>query len=535
MTQITYFFIILCLFLNTTASASATSISLAPKACVTFANKEIICLSKNARSFTPAERCRLIEDRLKNLSRDLSFNPQHLYIIKEKDTTNIVTENLVIISLSDEDALDFAVARDELAVRLQVKIQESIEEERRTKHPKVLLSALVFSFIASICYGVLMFTLSLGYKKINNRISDKTLSFIRPIAFWNYEILSRQSLVRFLIWLIRNVKFITNLLLFYIYISVVFSFFPQTATLTAKLIDYAVTPIHEILSLVIGFIPNVFFILAIAFITKYILQLVEFIFEEIDNGNLIIEGFYREWAQPTYKLVRFIICAFAFVMAFPYIPGSSSPAFKGVTVFLGLLLSIGSSSAVSNIVSGIVITYMRPFKVGDSVKIADTIGDVIERNLFVTRIRTMKEVEITIPNSMALASHIVNFSVNANTTGVVLNTAISITYDIPWRKVHELLKKAALSTAYLEHEPEPFILQLGLKDSCVSYDLNAYTRKPCQMPFIYSELHQHIQDCFHEAGIAIKLPYFLQMQDASGLEVPHRKDINNKLGKFLDI
>ena len=213
-------------------------------------------------------------------------------------------------------------------------------------------------------------------------------------------------------------------------------------------------------------------------------------------------------------------------MAFPYLPGSNSPAFQGVSVFLGILLSIGSSSAIANIVAGVVITYMRPFRVGDRVRIADTTGDVVEKNLLVTRVRSIKNVDVSIPNSMVLGSHIINYSTVAQKEGLILNTTITIGYDAPWRQVHELLKEAARRTDLINQDREPYVLQTALNDFYVSYELNAYTNSPNKMAIIYSGLHQNIQDCFNEAGMEIMSPHYSTLRDGNETTTP--SDYRNK-------
>jgi small-conductance mechanosensitive channel len=250
-------------------------------------------------------------------------------------------------------------------------------------------------------------------------------------------------------------------------------------------------------------------------ITKYILRFTKFIFNEISMGSIQINGFYKDWAEPSYKLTRILILAFALIIIFPYLPGSGSPAFQGISVFLGILFSLGSSSAVANMVSGIVLTYMMPFKVGDRVKISSTVGDVIEKNLLVIRVRTIKNEDITIPSSMVLGSHIINYSSSADSYGLILNQTISIGYDTPWRSVHDLLIKSALKTNGILNEPIPFVFQTQLNDFYVSYEINAYTRQPNQMANIYSELNQNIRDSFNSAGVEIMSPHYTSIRNGN--------------------
>lgn len=253
------------------------------------------------------------------------------------------------------------------------------------------------------------------------------------------------------------------------------SFFPWTKKWAPLILNYVIDPFKKIGSVVLNYIPNIFYIIAILILTHFIVRFTKIFFNEVENGNIPLSQFSQEWAQPTFKLVKFLIYALSLVMIFPYLPGSSSPAFQGLSVFLGVLVSFGSGSSIANIIAGIVITYMRPFKVGDRVKIADTQGDIIEKNFLVTRIKTIKNIDITIPNSLVLGNHISNFSSSAQTDGLILNLTISIGYDTNWRLVHQLLIDAANRTQLLDTAKKPFVLQTALNDFYVAYELNVYT------------------------------------------------------------
>jgi small-conductance mechanosensitive channel len=245
---------------------------------------------------------------------------------------------------------------------------------------------------------------------------------------------------------------------------------------------------------------------------------------EVEVENIRVTGFHRDWARPTFNILRFLLYAFMLVIIFPYLPGSHSPAFQGVSVFLGVLLSLGSSSAISNIVSGLVITYMRPFKIGDRVKIGDVIGDVTEKNMLVTRIRTIKNEDITIPNSSVLSASTINYSSNTRPTdtGLILHTTVTIGYDTPWQDMHKALIAAANRTDLILQQPEPFVLQTSLDDFYVSYQLNAYTRSANEQQNIYSQLHQNIQDCCAEAGIEIMSPHYRSQRDGNTTTIPEQ-------------
>jgi small-conductance mechanosensitive channel len=228
-------------------------------------------------------------------------------------------------------------------------------------------------------------------------------------------------------------------------------------------------------------------------------------------------------AKPTYQLTRLIVALFALVVVFPYLPGGRSEALKGVSIFLGLLLSLGSSSAVSNVLAGLVLTYMRPFRTGDRVKIADTTGDVLEKTLLVTRVHTIKNVEVVIPNSSILSNQILNYSALARTRGLILNTTVTIGYDAPWKMVHELLVHAALSADGILADPVPFVLETSLNDFHISYELNAYTDRANDIQNIYSHLHEAIQDSFNKSGVEIMSPTFYALRDGNAVTIPESR------------
>ncbi|HEY9713764.1 MAG TPA: mechanosensitive ion channel domain-containing protein, partial [Chroococcales cyanobacterium] len=269
-----------------------------------------------------------------------------------------------------------------------------------------------------------------------------------------------------------------------------------------------------------SYLPNIAFVVIILLITHYIIRFTHFIFKEIEQGTITIKGFDPDWADTTYGITRFLLTAFSFVLIFPYLPGSGSPAFQQVSIFLGVLLSLSSTGAISHVIAGIFLTYTGAFKAGDRVKIADTVGDVMGKTLFATRIRTNKNEEVTIPNGLVLSDHIVNYSSSASGTGLILHAKVTIGYEVPWRTVHKLLIDAALQTERILPEPPPFVLQTDFDGSSVVYEINAYTNFPRGMQNTYSNLRQRIQDQFTEANIEILTPVYHAVRDGSLSTVP---------------
>jgi len=305
-----------------------------------------------------------------------------------------------------------------------------------------------------------------------------------------------------------------------VYLTVTLGFFSYTRHISLVVTNWLLSQLAALAKSALDYLPNLLVIAVIAVVMYYVIQLIRLIFGEIQAGKLQIRGFYPDWAQPTEKLIRLLVLVLALIIIFPYLPGAKSPAFQGISIFLGVLLSLGSSSAVANAVAGVILTYMRSFLVGDWVSISGTTGEVIERSLLVTRIRTPKEEVITIPNATVMSGAVHNYTAKARETGVIFHTTVTIGYDAPWRVVHQLLVSAALATKHIVHEPAPFVLQTALNDFYVSYELNAYTQNPIQMLNIYSELHQNIQDKFNEAGVEICSPHFSSLRDGNAIAIP---------------
>ena len=255
-------------------------------------------------------------------------------------------------------------------------------------------------------------------------------------------------------------------------------------------------------------------------VTRLVLKVMGFLYEAIWKGKIQVNTLHHDLVEPTYQLLRLLVIAFALVAAFPYIPGSSSPVFKAISIFIGFLLSLGSTSLASNIVSGIVLTYTRGLRVGDRVQVADAVGDVIDRTLLVTRIRTIKNVVVTLPNAMVMQNQINNYSADAEKNDLVLHTTVTIGYDVPWRQVDHLLVEAAQKTPDILNKPAPFVLKTSLDDFYITYELNAYTDQAEKMAVTYSNLHENILDEFNQDGVEIMSPSYFAVRDGHESTIP---------------
>lgn len=319
----------------------------------------------------------------------------------------------------------------------------------------------------------------------------------------------------------RNILYF---LLICLYVFLVLGFFPLTQNLSRNFWSVIWNALAVIQQAVIAYMPKLVLLALIFFITRELLAFIRLFFREVELGNISIAWFYTDWVEPTFQLVRFLILAIAVTISMPFVPGFQSPAFQGISLLISALFTLGAASAVANIVGGVVAVYTRAFLLGDIIRIGDIAGTVIEKNLLVTRIRTTKNVVITIPNSTVTSSSIVNYSAIArtqnDTTGLILHTTITLGYDVPWRQVNEALIQAAIATSEILATPAPFVLQTALNDYHVSYELNAYTDNFTKIPNTYSTLHQNIQDKCNEAGIEILSPSYLAMRDGNHTTIP---------------
>jgi small-conductance mechanosensitive channel len=476
-------------------------------------------------SFSPEFRSQVISKRLKDLAKETEVNLDTLQIVDNESisTTDIRIGDRSLVTIVDVDAVAAGKSRKELADLYLQSIKESITRFRDSYSIQSISRGIAYTLIATIILVGSLIAIAKLMPRFYRYLRNWRDTRLPAFKLFGTEILSANRVFDLISEIIKVLRLTLFLVISYLYINLVLSFFPWTKGLSRILFSYVVKATDTLGSGLIAYLPNLFFLAIIYFFTSYTIKVIRFLFEEIEHGNIIFTGFYREWARPTYKLVQFLIFAFAATVAFPYLPGSGTPAFQGISLFLGLLISLGSSSVISNIFAGIILTYTRAFQIGDRVKITDTIGDVVDKTLFVTRICTIKNVVITIPNSSVLSSHVVNYSAATNdsaTFPLILHTTITLGYDVPWRKVHETLKNAALATEHILVAPNPFVLQTSLDDFYVSYELNAYTDSPKTMAVIYSELHQNIQDKCNEADIEILSPHYRAMRDGNLTTIP---------------
>ena len=498
-----------------TESAPAT-----PTAEVLFDGRVLFQIKEGVLSYSPDQRAKAISNRIELLSKDKLLLLDEIKAAEFDEGATISYRDRHIMTITDKDAKLLGRSRLNIALEYAEKIRNAIKGKQARFSFRSILFGVLFTIISTAVLIAILILFKWIFPKIYEIVHSWKGTRVRSIVIQSFEALSADRITAILLTCVKGIRVFLTIVLFYFYIPLVFSFFPWTYGYAGILFGYLAYPFKAVGSAILDYLPNLFYLAVIAVVTYYTIKLIRLLFNEIDKGTLVFPGFYQEWAIPTFKIVRFLFIMFALVMAFPYLPGSESPAFKGVSIFLGVLFSLGSSSAVANVVAGVILNYTRAFSIGDRVRIGDVEGDITYKTLLVTHIRTIKNVEITLPNSTVLSGAILNFSTAAKESALILNTSITIGYDAPWRRVHELLIAAAAATQYILKNPQPFVLQTALNDFYVSYQINAYTDRPHEMARIYSDLHQNIQDKFNEGGVEIMSPHYAQVRDGNTVTIP---------------
>jgi small-conductance mechanosensitive channel len=470
--------------------------------------------------FTPSDRAKSIIKKLSTLIEENEYDEEKLIVFEGEDSYDIMHDQNIILSITIKDAFWLDKTSKEVANNYVSAIKTSIADyKERTSLFQMIKRIIMLLIVLAIFFFGIKY-MNKGFTRLNIWLVIKLKPFITGVKFKDYEFLSVEREIELVKWGLKILKWLIIAIVVYLALPSIFSIFPSTKSIASTMFGYVFNPIKGFGIALIGYIPELITIIVIVFLTRYFVRFLKFLSTEVENGNLQLPGFYPDWATPTFNLLKIIIYAFSFIIIFPYLPGSDSPVFQGVSVFLGVLFSLGSSSAIGNIIAGLVITYMRAFKIGDRVKIGDITGDVIEKTMLVTRLRTIKNEDITIPNAAIMNGSTVNYSSSSKDLGLILNTTITIGYDVPWKQVHELLINAALKTQHVQEKPQPFVLQTSLDDFYVSYQINAYTENASSAAKIYSELHSHIQDGFNDAGLEILSPHYRAARDGSAMAVP---------------
>jgi len=488
---------------------------------VLFAGTKLLDISSSLTGeLTPGQRAELIRHNIQSFA-DSKADPAGLKVITLPEGYGVGTDDSILMVITKPDAQPYGKSPEELARQILGELKTALVTYRTRHTWKTYGFGAAYSFLAIIALWLALRVNNRGFIWLVKKVSNLHDHWKGGIHFKGIELLSAYRIERVVLLLLKSLRLFVILLFLYFFLPLILSFFPETRESGSRLLDYLISPFVSIFHTVIKYVPNFFYIFVITVIARYVLKAISYVFKLIERGELEFEWFYQDWARPTYQIIRFLVIVIALISAYPYIPGSSSQAFQGVGLVLGAIISFASSSAISNIVAGVILTYTRAFRLGDRIKVGETTGDVVDKTLLVTRVETIKSEIVTIPNSLVMSAQIINFSTSADESdGVILHTSVTIGYDVPWKQVRDLLVEAARDTKNILDKPEPFVLQTSLGDFYVSYEINAYTKEPKYMAFTYSELHKNILDKFDAAGVEIMSPHYYALRDGNASAVP---------------
>jgi len=505
-----------------TASPASAATSVDPEAEATsspvlLGGDPIIWITVGAGPYSPHFRAQRISQRLESVARDRGISDPTVTVTENEGSSELRAGSRLLMVVTQQDARSIGTARPSLAAQYARELENAIRSDRLRYAPAALARSGIYGVVATL-------TLALGIW-IVSRVTRRLRTWIQrqwqqrgPLRVQQAEIADRIGHTVDVI--IRAVRVLVILLFVDLYLTYTLGLFPWTRAVSRALVGYVVSPFRAAGVAFLGYLPKLLFVLVIAGIIHVAIRLVSLFFNQVKHERIVFANFPAEWADPTNKIVRILLIAFGLVVAFPYLPASDSPAFAGVSVFMGVLFSLASSSALSNMIAGFVLTYTGAFRLGDRVKVGDSFGDIIETSLLATRVRTIKNEDITIPNSLVLGTSILNYTRESKTLGLILHTSVTIGYDAPWRQIHDLLIAAALETPGIVKEPRPFVWQTALNDFYVTYEINAYTKSPHDMIDIYAALHARIQDEFYAAGVEIMSPHFTAIRDGNSIAIP---------------
>lgn len=502
-------------------SVEATSESLA-EAAVTLNGTTLFSVRDTEISDSAAERAKRISARIEALARDQSIPIEAILLAETEFGPTLYYEDTILMGITEADVAGTGLTAEALAEQRLEQLQAGIEAFRQQRSAEYLVRAALMALVSTIALVMAIVVLANVMPQFYRWLDRQQGRWVPNLRFQNFELISAQQLTGIVQFFTQILHFglIAALILFYL--SYGLSLFPQTRYLGQEVFGYFWGAVLIVWNGLIGFMPNLLAIVLITFVTSLVLRFVRWIFANIRRGRLRIQGFYPEWAAPTLRLMQFLIIAFALAVIFPYLPGANSPAFQGVSIFVGLLVSLGASGVIYGIVAGFVLVYTRAFIEGDRIRFDDIEGFVVEKSLFVTRIRTVEDTLVSVPNTSLLTGKITNYSalLREQKTPLTVKTTITLGYDVPWKLVHETMIAAAIATPDILPEPAPRVWQTSLDDFYVSYQIRAATRHPEKLGEIYSDLHQNLQDYCNEAGIEILSPHYGAMRDGNQTTIP---------------
>ena len=462
----------------------------------------------------PAHRVEAVARKVTQIGKSLKLTTDSMHIFESEYTADVMCGEIVLIRVSDLDGLWNGMSRRELAEQQMRILSVEIEKLHADYGLEAKLTGLGWA-VFLIVVQVLLFLLTARFiRYLRKLVLEGVNGRLKPLVVKGYELMNVYQEEHILLLLTRILQIFLVVVQLFISLPLLFSIFPETEKFTWNMINYVWSPLRDMVVSIVRYFPNLVKIVVIIYVVRWVLRGFRHLSDEISVGHLKIDSFYQDWAAPTYHIIRIFIIAFTLVVLWPLLPGSDSVVFKGVSIFVAALFSLGSTTTIGNLISGIIITYMRPFLVGDYVRIGEQEGEVIEKNAFITRLKDIKGNVVTVPNNSILSMQTVNYTAAVRDgKGSVVHSVFTFTYHVPRETVEAYLLEGAARTETIEKDPKPFVLYTALEDFYTRYEINGYTKATDRLFAVYSELHKNIIDVFHEHNLDPTSSHFIKMQE----------------------
>jgi len=496
--------------IDAAAPAQQIDTSVRQSAPVVLANRTVIVLRGPIAGYSANERANSATRRINGVLES-EESPAVTTENTEDGTQVLLGSKLAfLVTRIDIDPL-IGETTQNVAREAAKRLERAVAEYGEQHTPRYLLTKTGWAVLATAIFAAVLSLLFILDRWAGRRVAAAAAARAERVHVHGVSLLDPYQMRWFARRLFAALVWAVVLLATYGWLTFTLKQFPYTRPWGEHMEGNLFDIVGQVALAIVSAIPGLLIVVVVLLIARLIIRFANILFDRVQRGSITMWGLDPDTVVPTRRIFQLVVWAFALALSYPYLPGSDTDAFKGVSVLLGLMISIGASSLVGQAVSGLILTYTHAFRPGEYVRIGDTEGTVVGIGAFSTRVRTGLGEEVMVPNSLALQNTTKNFSRAFSGTGFVVNTSATIGYSTPWRQVHAMLEEAARRTADIARDPAPYVRQTALSDFYVVYHLIAYSPidHPSKRIDMLSELHANIQDVFNEHGVQIMSPHYM--------------------------